>query len=336
MKNFYLYLFFSLLLVIFSWTNLYSAIGFRIQTQNFSRWKYKFDFINNTNLDFKTLVIGDSTTDAAVIPKLQNNERYNLSLGGSSTIDAYFLLKRYLKNNHKLTNLVIGYNSQSFDKREFFIRHGLMLNMFSFLELAELGSELDDDLNLLDSNNLGFSSGTINFFKNLKIVRYLYYYELLTIQLSLSNYQLNLVGNLFNPSLYKLNYNKYIESLANPYVNLDVRTEVNDKISSDVAPKLIVNKLFNLYLLKILELAKENRISVYIIHPPINQIYNDNKMLMSAYSKYLNLLSLKHPEVHIFPKSLVYPKQLFKDTVHIDKIGSESFTETLVEFITKK
>ncbi len=335
MKNFFLCILGTLLFTAYVWSHLFTALGFRLQTQDYSRWKYKLELINNKNHDFKTIIIGDSTTDAAIVSNLTKGGSLNISLGGSSTIDAYFMLKRYLKNNGKLSNLVIGFNSQSFENKELFYRHGLMLNMFTFNELFQLGSDLID-LSSLDSNNLGYPFIVVDVFKKLNLARYLYYYELLSIQLSLSNYQLDLVSNLFNESLYKLNYNKYIESKFNPNINLDVRNEVNDKASSRVVPRLIVNQLFNLYLLKILDLAKSNGISVYIIHPPVNKIYSNNTLLISSYLKYMNSLFLIHPEIHIYPNIEVYPAHFFKDSVHVDRLGSELFTKKLEKFITLK
>ena len=57
-------------------------------------WRAKFEYVLKTHSS-ENIIIGDSRALAGIIPEIIGDDYYNLSYGGGTPIEGYFLLKKY-------------------------------------------------------------------------------------------------------------------------------------------------------------------------------------------------------------------------------------------------
>ena len=70
-------------------------------------WYHIKEVVNSTyNENIELIVIGDSRAKAAFIPsELPEINSFNLSLGGATPVEGYYILKKYLKGHIKIIHL---------------------------------------------------------------------------------------------------------------------------------------------------------------------------------------------------------------------------------------
>lgn len=337
MVKFFGQLIFTLLVAIIAWTKIYSLIGMRVHVRDLARWKYKMEIVNNPNLYFETLIVGDSATDAGIIPRQIKDKQFNMSLGGGTPIDAYFYLSRYIKSHSAPRKLVIGFSPIGFEERDEFYTHALMLNIFSFNELFGIGKHLENLRSIVSrERKIELPEYLSSQLMAHNLEKYVYYYELISIQLSLSRYQLDLMENLYIPHVYKINKERYNELIENPNIHIKGVIGRNDVRSSVVPMRFSVSKMNDLYLKKIIELAELKNIQIYLITPPYNKIYEKNFENKEDVVLYYRQLAKNHPLVHVYPEFLGYEHDNFEDSMHLTEKGAFVFSQVVDHFILKE
>ncbi len=81
-------------------------------------WTSQLDYASTPSLeDPGVLILGDSTIHAALIPRAVAPDARSLALGGSSPIDAYHQLRRYLENHRAPDVLIVSYSPRHLAER---------------------------------------------------------------------------------------------------------------------------------------------------------------------------------------------------------------------------
>ncbi len=336
MFKYFIQLILTLLITITIWTKLYSMVDMRLHPQDIPRWKHKLEIVNDQKLYFETLVMGDSSTDAAIVPRFEVGKRFNMSLGAGTPIDAYFYFTRYLKHHAAPKKLIIGFSPINLIGRDEFYDHALMLNFFSFNELFEIGNDLDK-LESLHTRAYEMPAIFFNKLKEKNLISYIYYYELASIQLSLSEYQLSLLENLFIPHVYENNLKRYNDFVSNPNMHIEVPSAPISVRSDRVPKKFIMNTLYKKFMERIVALATSRGISVYIIMTPASKVY-ESFVKRDSYEDLLNFykkLSASNSLVHAYPKELFYSADLFEDSLHLKEEGAVLFSQVVNKFISE-
>jgi len=136
----------------------------RIYTQDISHWKFILDRVEDPKQSFETLVLGESETDSFVIPKIIPGKRFNICLGGGTSVDGYYYLKRYLKSHQAPKKVIIAYALISMMTKDEFYTHALSMNYFSFRELWEVGEHINK-LESLHSREYELPLPLLDYFK---------------------------------------------------------------------------------------------------------------------------------------------------------------------------
>ncbi len=68
---------------------------------------------------YSTLIIGDSTANAAYLPEVLSDSAVNLGLAGSSTVEGYYTLEDYLANNKAPKDIFVSYMDYHLEEDEF-------------------------------------------------------------------------------------------------------------------------------------------------------------------------------------------------------------------------
>lgn len=335
MIKFFSQLIVVLLLTMLAWTKLYSLMDMRLHIRDLARWKYKMEIVDNPKLYFETLIVGDSATDAGIVPRYLEGKQFNMSLGGGTPVDAYFYLSGYLKNHKLPKKLVVGFTPVGFEERGEFYTHALMLNIFSFKELFGIGKHIDN-LEAIGTKEYELPKTlSKNLIEN-NLMRYVYYYELLAIQCSLSKYQINLLENLYIPHVYRINNERYKELVKNPNIHITASIGKNNIKNPMVPLRFNVSKINDIYMRKIIELAKSKNIQIYLITPPYNKIYKKDFANVKDIVAYYHQLASGNPLVHVYPEFLGYSYEDFEDSMHLTEKGAAVFSKVVSDFILKQ
>jgi hypothetical protein len=218
---------------------------------------FVLDIANNT-LNKKasdTIMIGDSRAQAGYIPNQLMKEKYtlNLAMSGSTPIEGFFILNRYLKH-HKLKKLIISYGPFHLAEQDSYWKYTVKHRLFSDEEYydVENNSKLIGDITTLGNEatfsdyNSPFKYST-NFIKGLLRFRWLEYDNIL-FTMNENN------GHHYHGK------NSYSSAL-------NQEAKINN---------FHYSKLINLYMNKIIDLAKANNVKIYYFTIPFNETSYNN------------------------------------------------------------
>ncbi len=128
----------------------------------------------------KTIILGDSGANASYMPEVLSDETVNLALSGSSTMETYYIMAEYLKNNKPPKDVFISFSDAHFKSAGTFWKMAMKMHRYS----------LEDSWHMLQA--------AINY-EDSSIVKGNYYWDFLSYELYLPN--------------------KYMVSLANAGIN---------------------------------------------------------------------------------------------------------------------
>ena len=65
----------------------------------YAMYKQQKDYISKNHDTNRVLILGDSRAKASFMPDVLGEDVYNISLGGISPVESYYMLKEYLENH---------------------------------------------------------------------------------------------------------------------------------------------------------------------------------------------------------------------------------------------
>ena len=128
---------------IFSWLmlcglNQLDFFRWRILEGEFGIWSAKIKLIEDARDKKAIIILGDSRASSAYHPS-DNSKIINLSLGGTSPIQGYFVLNRLINNNTHIEKLIISYTPGVFGSSVGFLNNrALIFNFYHPEEFNEL------------------------------------------------------------------------------------------------------------------------------------------------------------------------------------------------------
>ncbi|MEG1578612.1 MAG: hypothetical protein RR336_07590, partial [Oscillospiraceae bacterium] len=100
--------------------------------------KVKIEYISQTGHDNDVLFLGDSRCMAAVAPTLLPVESYNLSVSGGSTVEGFWMLEGYLKNNRPPEEVYMVFTSNHYMTIDGFEVRTKPFDLFSDAQIQEV------------------------------------------------------------------------------------------------------------------------------------------------------------------------------------------------------
>jgi len=278
--------------------------------QNNNRWYFLRQSLNNniTIPESDILFLGDSRVNAG-IDFNQINNCYSLAEGGTTSIEIFYMLKKYLVF-HKTPKTIFLSISPRFQGELFsFYPYCVRNDFFTFSEFHEITS------------NLGKNDTTLGKYPNVEFLlnkfRWIPYYQGDVYKnYGFFGYSLNkakiaemvqLKGASFHEGL--------LDSCSLP--NYETRYK-NHKISP----------ILDLYFDKIFRLCEQNNIELIFDFMPMNKssFQKLNTIFVSEYKKYMLKYSKKYPKFCISDTVYFYDDVYFGDESHLNSKGKEIFT----------
>lgn len=291
-----------IIICIYIWRN---PLGFMDHDAIFYIWSREK---TNTLQDkqYETIILGDSTANAAYVPEILSDTTINLALSGSTPVENYYVLKEWLDNNQVPSACYISFYDMHFQREDCFWEWIMYSHRFSAKQ------------------NLEIIKSTVDYGEP-SIITKNYITDFISYELCLPN--------------------KYITSLMNASFNQRYEDNVAAMKSNDLHggryttrgtleynsvdtieySEFYVNPLFDDYYRKLISLCIENDIQVHIIKLPLpdNIVFTDR--YTADFNKYYENLKESFPELTIDWIPL-YDKSNFMDENHLNSHGALQFS----------
>lgn len=214
------------------------------------------------------LAMGNSQMQSAFDPRVVENNSYNFAYPGTSIIDNYYLLRRYLQNNPAPKTVVYGFFPQNnylyfYNFWNLHLRYGayyIQEVWDIYLESLKTGNYLMFEE---DYNPITFSLS--------------FWYHYFSFQLNFpAHYQKDLHWSLFQRQVY-LTYDQFYQKSVEQkgYYTFYTGPEINNKISQRLLQeqnqrddKFVIEPILESYLRKYLNLLESHNIKLaYLVMP---------------------------------------------------------------------
>ncbi|MBN2891066.1 MAG: hypothetical protein JXL97_04290 [Bacteroidales bacterium] len=285
---------------------------------NNTRWKItkqvfekKYDLSDST---INILFIGDSRLNAALdFTKIDYS--WSFGMGGSTTIESYYLIKKYISVYKKPDTIVMSISPRFLTEIFAFWDLAIRNDFFTkaeFKEIAHIHKQLDDTI-LKGKLNTKYWLYKMNFPA--------------FFQEDVHN-NLIIFGKEKNEEL--ISYVLYNRG-KRPHPNL--KESCSSLNNETKMTKFEPSPIFNFYFDKILQLCKDEQINLIFMAMPMNEssFSRLSTDFVDDYKKYMDKKQKAYPKFIISNDLYALPDSLFGDESHLNAKGTEFFTEEFLK-----
>lgn len=275
-------------------------------------WKYTKD-ISQNSFSPDTIILGDSRAMADLIPANMDKSTVNLAVGGATSIEMYYTLNNYIKNNGIPDNVIILFAPFHYTIIDNFWTRTVYFNYLSIPDMSELYSYAE-----VTSSETLLKKG----YKN----------DLLSYRLRFPDKYLPALINSRFICRYGDNvsiYNNAVNNLGyGEFGTADGCSDLNYETSYDRMHTTGDAVLLDVYMNRLLKLCQDNGINTTVAIPPMNKSSYDalNQSYVDDLTAYFNELSIKYPSFNIKKEIPCYDDAYFGDSSHLNNKGAIKFT----------
>lgn len=302
-------------------------------------WKYTKDIINDATNAYtsisegadgptavfvtgkgtpETIILGDSRAMADLVPSEMSGTTVNLAVGGATSIEMYYALETYIKNNGVPENAVIMFAPFHYSIIDNFWTRTAYFNFLSPSQIKDLISYADAS-NSETIMRKGYKNDLLSY-----MIRFPdKYLPALINSKFIGRYSEN--KSTYNTLACNLGYGEF--GTADGCSDLNYETNYENMHTTGDAV------LLDMYLNRLLKLCSDNKINTILAIPPMNESsYNNLKpSYVIEFSEYLNSLRLVYPAITIDWVIPCYEDKYFGDSSHLNRKGAEKFTKEFQE-----
>ncbi len=297
----------------------YVILNFKMYYMNFDypSWEHVSEYVDKTSQEkFNVVALGDSRTKSSFIPHDFDDERFNsinLALSGTSPIEGYYTLKKYLIHNAKPDYILIGYAPPMLTNPYFYLNtvKFRFLEDEEYEEIERLAVELDDNkiIGAVDYLDYKYYTGKyISDFIN-----------------GITEMRWNV--NMMSEKMLRESKGHQFSATGNGSTDPSRESQQDGFVSSALVKE---------YFIRLLDLANDNGIETYWFTNPITQISVDAlpEGYEKAYHSYLETLSNEHRVIILSGINTMAPEK-FGDRDHL-YTGAEEFTAQLKQQLLER
>jgi hypothetical protein len=301
----------SILFMIFSYLVFNCKMYY--MNQEYPMWVHVKETIHlHSKRKENLIIIGDSRAKAGFIPTINPKvNTLNLAVGGGTPIEGYFILKKYLQNNTSPDKIIISYAPNHLEIQDVYWERSVKFDFLSTQEYQEVEANAKE---INDSTTLGLSKTYKDYWNPTKYT---------------TDFKNGLITMRWKQNKKMLNdgfasKGHYFFGTANSADGLNA--EGHEKIFKH-------SLLLDLYLRKLLNLAKTNNIKVYYYTMPFNQAsYQASKIeYRDGYKNYMQKFAHDY-KVHICNNLSYMTNDNFGDSSHLYK-GAEKVSHDILNCV---
>jgi len=305
----------SIYIITFTYIQ-YCSIYFNDENSN--NWFYLHKVLTKEidlkDTTIKYIFLGESRLNSALdfkkIPYC-----WSFSYGGTTPVEQYFILKKYLLNYNKPDTIFYSVSPRFISETFSFWQYAVRNDFFT-----------NDDFNEIISNYNSLNDTVLGNFPKIKFFLY---------QLNfISFYQTDIYKNrIFLKKSNNTDAIKCIQSHKGQSMHPNLKDSCSELNYETKYKYFTPSKLLDFYFNKILKLCSENNIKVIFLFMPMNEssYYKLNTKFTKDYKSYMNLYQEKFPEFEISDTIYHYPNIYFGDNSHLNFSGQQKFTNQFIE-----
>ncbi len=306
LKNFIIL---SIPLVLLSAYAFINPMGY--MTVEYPMWAEEKNAIKGGIEDKKTLIIGDSRAKSGLIPYLLNedNEVYNIAIGGATSIEMYYAARKYLKNHEAPENAVVIFAPCHFCQIDNW-QQTLYYNYLSLPEVLEV-----------EWNAIKYGEKSINYQGSLS--------DVLSFYLRLPNKYMDAMVNARFTGNSTVNREKYDSVRSEGGYTFFGNEDYNDQLNYEAHYEGFDHlPMVDHYYIRLLDLLRNEGINVIIEQSPINDASARviKEEFYEGYREYMDDIESRYPEFTMEKVIPVYDNSFFGDNNHMNRRGAERFT----------
>jgi hypothetical protein len=284
-------------------------------SEDYASWRFKFllsDFPSD-HFNPEHLAIGDCLLLAGVDPQRVDPKLYNFAISGSTPIDTYFLLKRYLDSGKNPKRVYLMFGLTHFQQADVYKEFTLGFGTLSLSEQLELLQSI----RRYGSYGIDQTPWPIIWSKSL-----------LTILGIDPDILTQIRYRLFSSSHTKIDQliNDMTQTRGQHFFPADAEQTLKPS-PLVVYDQLALNPLIDFYLKKTLDLLNEKGIEAVVDFVPVNQISWElfTPTFHKQWGDFLTGLRAQYPQVSVGEMGYLAP-EFFSDHSHLNQRGMEWFS----------
>lgn len=302
----------SIAFILFSLVvSIYAALWLlpesRYMQSEYSAWMQQRDYSSCRHANQEILLLGDSRMkiDIAALDVAENV--YNLSLAGSSPIDMYFTLKRYLQAGNIPREVYVGFAPTHLAFFENYTDRGLFFHYYTDDEIKEINSDI------LKYENVDYS-GEVKKYK----------WRSPAVYLTALLHSLKEDRAKENVDTYTI-----LEKNNGTLTLQGIKDEKSPVVPEECRQKgFKVKKVLDYYLCQIINMCNERNIPVHVVQLPIGkkgvEILKETGY-MDEYESYMRSVA-ERTGADVETQIPVYEDALFADNSHLNENGQTVYT----------
>ena len=306
---------------VFRW-GLLKNVQFEYMDEEFPWWKQAMDYIHTKGDKPEILFLGDSRMEIGIIPDKICVNACNLGLGGSTALEAYYVLKKYLEKHPKPEKVFMGFAGIHFQMDEWVLeRRSIYFDFLSFQDVFE-------------AYLINYKLGVLDYDEVREKIDNMLKYKLLFPQ----KYSAACINSKFKRGEYNRSaYNAVKETKG---YRFSIDTEKDAGLSAGLSYELTdaegrngfhVLPRIEYYFHEIINLCKEEGIPLFIVQPPMNEP-SWKKISENGYyaglQKWFSALS-EEAGIPVETDIPCYPIEFFGDPNHVNPRGAERFSSEI-------
>ena len=296
---------------------LYTALfPFGYMDIEYPSWKYTKEMTEKASAD--TIILGDSRAMADLVPSEFDTDTVNLAVGGATSIEMYYTLSSYIKNNGCPENIIVMFAPFHYSIIDNFWTRTAYFNYLSVSDMSELFSYAK-----------ACNSETL--------IKKGYKDDLLSYRLRFPDKYLPALINSELIGRYSENSEEYNKISADSgygeFGTAKGCSDLNYETGYEQMHRTGDALLLDVYLNKLLSLIEENNINAVLAIPPMNESsYNNLKpSYKDDFYSYLKNIKSSHPGISVETEIPVYDDKYFGDSSHLNNEGALLFTKDYIE-----
>lgn len=299
------------------------SINYQNQTYTFLKWNK--DFTNTTQEDvYDVVFLGDSYINAAIVPELLSDKTVNLAESGCSPVEAYYTLKEYMENNAAPSVCYVAFcngimNSTAY--RDFYI-------LFHRLNIEEM-VEIMRNANFLMKNDrtAAENEAFVSYYNSIDFREWIK--QLLYFPDQYMSYLYN--SNFLERREDNLDWIAFMNRHRGVWVARSVSVDhTYDGITGSVW-EYNVQPMMDLYFSKIVELCRENHMTLRVIDAPLPDYMSFSEEYKKEYLKYYQKYLEQYDDMTVAGFFQNLPSDLYCDGYHLNLHGGYEFSSMLRE-----
>lgn len=285
-----------------------------------TRWYYLKQVLDGNIKTEKADVIflGESRVNAGIDFK-QIPNCYSLAYGGTSSIENYFILKKYVEKHSKPKTVFYSVSPRFLKEIFSFYHYAVRNDIFTSEDI----NEILETYNQIETDSILGS--------NIKWRFYLY-------KLNWFNYYQTDVYYSYGFASYKKNKQmiEQMNSMKGGRIHpglKNISSELNEETRyKNFKPSPVLDRYFK----KVFEFCRRNDINIIFDFMPMNEssIKKLKPEFISDYKKYIQSVSDIYPEFTISDTLYSFPDSLFGDASHLNNKGQKRYTEYVKNILT--